>query len=74
VVVDGGDMMVVKRVRERRKRKEVDSWLRIIGGLRHSNIVSLRAYYDSNEELLLVYDFLPNGSLHSLLHGLCFFP
>lgn len=69
VVVDGGDMVVVKRVRERRKRKEVDSWLRIIGGLRHSNIVSLRAYYDSNEELLLVYDFLPNGSLHSLLHG-----
>ncbi|KAJ6406505.1 hypothetical protein OIU84_010093 [Salix udensis] len=69
VVMDGGDTVVVKRVRERRKRKELDSWLRIIGGLRHSNIVSLRAYYDSNEELLLVYDFLPNGSLHSLLHG-----
>ncbi|CAK7352956.1 unnamed protein product [Dovyalis caffra] len=69
VLMDGGDVVVVKRVKERRKRKEVDGWLRIIGGIRHSNIVSLRAYCNSNEELLLVYDFLPNGSLHSLLHG-----
>ncbi|KAJ4833787.1 hypothetical protein Tsubulata_014702 [Turnera subulata] len=69
VVMDGGDVAVVKRVRERRKRKEVDGWLRVVGGLRHCNVVSLRAYYNSSEELLLVYDYLPNGSLHSLLHG-----
>ncbi|KAK8602463.1 hypothetical protein V6N13_057908 [Hibiscus sabdariffa] len=69
VVTDGGDVVVVKRVRQRRRRRDVDGWLRIIGGLRHANIVSLIAYYNSKEELLLVYDFLPNGSLHSLLHG-----
>ncbi|CAA6671670.1 unnamed protein product [Spirodela intermedia] len=38
-------------------------------GLRHPNVTSLRAYYHSDDELLLVYDYLPNGSLHSLLHG-----
>ncbi|KAL7166463.1 hypothetical protein ACSBR2_037186 [Camellia fascicularis] len=72
VVMGGGDVVVVKRVRrrERRKRKEVDGFLKEIGGLRpHPNVVSLRAYYYSKEELLLVYDFLPNASLHSLLHG-----
>ncbi|XP_022750088.1 probable leucine-rich repeat receptor-like protein kinase At1g68400 [Durio zibethinus] len=70
VLMDGGDVVVVKRVRQRRKRrKDVDGWLRVMGGLRHTNIVNLIAYYNSKDELLLVYDFLPNGSLHSLLHG-----
>lgn len=70
VVMDGGgDVVVVKRVRQRRRWRNVDGWLRLIGGLRHANIVSLIAYYNSKDELLLVYDFLPNGSLHSLLHG-----
>ncbi|PRQ27970.1 putative protein kinase RLK-Pelle-LRR-III family [Rosa chinensis] len=64
------DMVAVKRMRERRIHgKEIEAWLRIVGELKHSNIVSLRAYHNSNYELLLVYDFLPNGSLHSLLHG-----
>ncbi|XP_071920193.1 probable leucine-rich repeat receptor-like protein kinase At1g68400 [Coffea arabica] len=70
VVMDGGDVVVVKRVREKvKKMKDVDGFLREIGGLRHPNIVSLRAYYSSREELLLVYDFLQAGSLHNLLHG-----
>ncbi|XP_022730954.1 probable leucine-rich repeat receptor-like protein kinase At1g68400 [Durio zibethinus] len=69
VVMDGGDVVVVKRVRQRRRRRDLNGWLRILGGLRHTNIVSLIAYYNSKDELLLVYDILPNGSLHSLLHG-----
>lgn len=73
VVMDGGDVVVAKMVRGRTKKKEVDDWLRLIGGMRHSNMVSLRTYHHSNHQLLLVYDFLPNGSLHSLLHGLYFF-
>ncbi|OVA08430.1 Protein kinase domain [Macleaya cordata] len=69
VMMDNGDLVVVKRARERKKKKEIDGLLRDIGGLRHRNLVSLRAYYGSRDELLLIYDFLPNGSLHSLLHG-----
>ncbi|KAK6927276.1 Protein kinase domain [Dillenia turbinata] len=69
VVMEGGDAVVVKRVRQRRKRNGYDWFLREIGGLRHCNVVSLRAYYSSPDELLLVFDFLPNQSLWSLLHG-----
>ncbi|KAF9614188.1 hypothetical protein IFM89_015696 [Coptis chinensis] len=74
VVMDNGDVVVVKRAKERRKKKEIGGLLKEIGGLRHHNIVSLRAFYGSRDELLLVYDYLPNGSLHSLLHGNSFSP
>ncbi|GMI91130.1 hypothetical protein like AT5G43020 [Hibiscus trionum] len=40
-----------------------------VGGLRHPNLVPLRAYFQAKEERLLIYDFQPNGSLFSLIHG-----
>jgi serine/threonine protein kinase len=39
-----------------------------VGGLRHPNLVPLRAYFHAKEERLLVYDYQPNGSLFSLIH------
>lgn len=35
----------------------------------HANLVPLRAYYYSVDEKLLVYDYMPMGSLSALLHG-----
>ncbi|WOL20407.1 hypothetical protein Cni_G29212 [Canna indica] len=68
--------VVVKRVRrkttkEKKGIKEEERLLKEMGRWRHTNVVSLRAYHysSSGEELLLVYDFLPNGSLSNLLHG-----
>ncbi|KAG6532831.1 probable inactive receptor kinase At5g67200 [Zingiber officinale] len=43
--------------------------MQVVGRLRHPNLVPLRAYFHSKEERLLVYDYRPNGSLHSLIHG-----
>ncbi|KAH0460789.1 hypothetical protein IEQ34_008364 [Dendrobium chrysotoxum] len=40
-----------------------------VGRLRHPNLVPLRAFFQAKEERLLVYDYQPNGSLHSLIHG-----
>ncbi|OEL36373.1 putative leucine-rich repeat receptor-like protein kinase [Dichanthelium oligosanthes] len=68
-----GEVVVVKRMRRRegasredeRRRREL---AREMGTWRHANIVGLRAFYASTEELLLVFDYIPNGSLHSLLH------
>ncbi|GLT34223.1 hypothetical protein SLA2020_087490 [Shorea laevis] len=40
-----------------------------VGGLRHPNLVPLRAYFQAHEERLLIYDYEPNGSLFSLIHG-----
>ncbi|CAL4947826.1 unnamed protein product [Urochloa decumbens] len=68
-----GEAVVVKRLRRRqgasredeRRRREL---AREMGTWRHANVVGLRAFYASAEELLLVFDYIPNGSLHSLLH------
>ncbi|XP_028783463.1 L-type lectin-domain containing receptor kinase IV.1-like [Neltuma alba] len=40
-----------------------------IGRLRHRNLVSLLGYCRRKGELLLVYDFMPNGSLDKYLHN-----
>ncbi|XP_040998821.1 probable inactive receptor kinase At5g67200 [Juglans microcarpa x Juglans regia] len=40
-----------------------------VGGLRHPNLVPMRAYFQNKEERLVVYDFQKNGSLFSLIHG-----
>ncbi|KAK9102567.1 hypothetical protein Sjap_019821 [Stephania japonica] len=69
VVMDSGDVVVVKRAKRLRKKREIEGLLRVIGGLRHRNLMNLRAYYCSRDELLLVNDFVTKGSLHSLLHG-----
>ena len=63
--------MAVKRLKDANPcaRNEFEQYMEIIGKIKHPNIVRFRAYYYAKEEKLLVYDYLPNGSLHSLLHG-----
>ncbi|KAL6615901.1 hypothetical protein ACP70R_038171 [Stipagrostis hirtigluma subsp. patula] len=68
-----GEVVVVKRLRRREGASREDerrrrALVREMGTWRHDNIVGLRAFYASAEELLLVFDYMPNGSLHSLLH------
>ncbi|KAL3613545.1 hypothetical protein CASFOL_034445 [Castilleja foliolosa] len=62
--------VVVKRLRDMAMgEKEFREKMEEIGRLDHENLVPLRAYFYNKEEQLLVYDFLPMGSLSSLLHG-----
>lgn len=70
-VLDDGCTVAVKRLKDANPcaRKEFEQYMDLIGKLKHPNIVRFRAYYYAKEEKLLVYDYLPNGSLHSLLHG-----
>ncbi|KAM7517042.1 hypothetical protein LguiA_006625 [Lonicera macranthoides] len=49
--------------------EEFERHMESVGGLRHPNLVPLRAYYQAKDERLLVYDYQPNGSLFSLIHG-----
>jgi serine/threonine protein kinase len=49
--------------------KEFQTEVEAIGKLRHPNVVTLRAYYWSVDEKLLIYDYIPNGSLDTALHG-----
>lgn len=44
-----------------------------LGKIRHENLVPLRAFYQGKRgEKLLIYDYLPNRTLHDLLHGKLF--
>lgn len=70
-LLEDGCAVAVKRLKDANPcgRKEFEQYMDVIGKLKHPNVVRLRAYYYAKEEKLLVYDYLPNGSLHSLLHG-----
>ncbi|RLN03690.1 putative inactive leucine-rich repeat receptor-like protein kinase [Panicum miliaceum] len=52
-----------------RRRRAFEAEAAAIGRARHPNVARLRAYYYAPDEKLLIYDYLPNGSLHSALHG-----
>ncbi|KAF5206983.1 Leucine-rich repeat receptor-like protein kinase pxc1 [Thalictrum thalictroides] len=69
--LDDGYLLAVKRLKDANPctRKDFEQYMDVIGKLRHPNIVCLRAFYYAKDEKLLVYDYLPNGSLHYLLHG-----
>ncbi|KAG8058750.1 hypothetical protein GUJ93_ZPchr0002g24847 [Zizania palustris] len=63
--------VAVKRVshESRQGMKEFIAEVASIGRLRHRNVVQLLGYCRLRDELLLVYDYMPNGSLDKYLHG-----
>ncbi|GKV26634.1 hypothetical protein SLEP1_g35899 [Rubroshorea leprosula] len=63
---DSGTNVAVKRVSRRSKQgiKEYESEVKIISRLRHKNLVKLIGWCHE-KELLLAYEFMPNGSLDS---------
>ncbi|KAJ8767769.1 hypothetical protein K2173_020709 [Erythroxylum novogranatense] len=62
--------IAVKRVshESRQGMKEFVAEIVSIGRLRHRNLVSLLGYCRRKGELLLVYDYMPNGSFDKYLH------
>ncbi|KZV42097.1 Leucine-rich repeat transmembrane protein kinase family protein [Dorcoceras hygrometricum] len=70
-ILDDGNVVAVKRLKDLNVngKKEFEQQMEILGRLRHSNLVSLKAYYFARDEKLLVYDYMPNGNLFWLLHG-----
>ncbi|KAK1305977.1 putative inactive receptor kinase [Acorus calamus] len=71
IIDEGGLAVAVKRLTTSRysNGKAFDRCVRLIGRVRHEHIVSLRACYRNDGERLLVYDYMPNGSLQTLLHN-----
>ncbi|RCV07500.1 hypothetical protein SEVIR_1G253900v4 [Setaria viridis] len=67
--VSGVEVAVKKVSHESRQgMKEFVAEVVTIGQLRHRNLVQLLGYCRRHGELLLVYDYMPNGSLDKLLH------
>ncbi|XP_019430937.1 PREDICTED: probable inactive receptor kinase At5g58300 isoform X2 [Lupinus angustifolius] len=70
-VLEEGTTVVVKRLKEVMVgKKEFEQQMEIVGRIGcHSNVMPLRAFYYSKDEKLLVYNYMPGGSLFFLLHG-----
>lgn len=72
-VLDNSLIVTVKRLDAGRlagtSKESFETHMESVGGLRHPNLVPLRAFFQAHEERLLIYDYEPNGSLFSLIHG-----
>ncbi|MFS8034495.1 putative protein kinase RLK-Pelle-LRR-III family [Helianthus anomalus] len=69
-VLEMGFAVAVKRLKDvTMADKEFREKIEGVGAMDHENLVPLRAYYCNGEEKLLVYDYMPMGSLSALLHG-----
>ncbi|KAG6710008.1 hypothetical protein I3842_06G160700 [Carya illinoinensis] len=66
---DSNIFVAIKRVSKGSKQgiKEYAAEVKIISRLRHRNLVQLIGWCHERRELLLVYEFMPNGSLDSHL-------
>ncbi|XP_059070674.1 L-type lectin-domain containing receptor kinase IX.1-like [Cryptomeria japonica] len=65
------ETVAVKRISQgsKQEQKEYISEVSIISKLRHRNLVQLHGWCHEKGRLLLVYKFLPNGSLDRYLFG-----
>ncbi|KAG6639547.1 hypothetical protein I3843_10G103500 [Carya illinoinensis] len=68
-----GEEVAVKKLLGISKGSSHDNGLsaeiRTLGKIRHRNIVRLLAFCSNKETNLLVYEYMPNGSLGEVLHG-----
>ncbi|KAL5711398.1 L-type lectin-domain containing receptor kinase VIII.1 [Ranunculus cassubicifolius] len=69
LIQETGTFVAVKRCSHggSEGRAEFLSELSIIGSLRHRNLVHLQGWCHEKGEILLVYDYMPNGSLDKVL-------
>ncbi|KAK4385126.1 putative inactive receptor kinase [Sesamum angolense] len=64
--MNNGVRIVVKRLSKSPTISEVDfkRHMDIVGKIRHENVVAVRAYYSSEEERLMLYDYYSKGSVY----------
>ncbi|KAE8654977.1 hypothetical protein F3Y22_tig00117034pilonHSYRG00357 [Hibiscus syriacus] len=76
VVLDNGLAVAVRRLGDggEQRLKEFQTEVEAIGKIRHPNAVNLRAYCCSDDEKLLIYDYITNGNLTAAIHGKSGFP
>ncbi|CAH2074623.1 unnamed protein product [Thlaspi arvense] len=65
------DQIAVKKITPNSMQgvREFVAEIESLGRLRHKNLVNLRGWCKHKNDLLLIYDYIPNGSLDSLLYS-----
>ncbi|CAN1815063.1 Probable LRR receptor-like serine/threonine-protein kinase At4g37250 [Linum perenne] len=64
-VLEDGTSFAVRRIGENQleRFRDFENQVRVISKLVHPNLVRIRGFYWGPEEKLVIYDFVPNGSL-----------
>nr|ACR38889.1 leucine rich repeat transmembrane protein serine-threonine kinase [Apopellia endiviifolia (species B)]ACR38898.1 leucine rich repeat transmembrane protein serine-threonine kinase [Apopellia endiviifolia (species B)] len=70
-VLEDGHMLAIKRLEEQALMNEhaFGKQCAHLAEVMHPNLLQMRAYCWSPQEKLLIFDYMPNGSVYSLLHG-----
>ncbi|KAG9129394.1 hypothetical protein Leryth_024228 [Lithospermum erythrorhizon] len=72
-VMPNGEQVAVKRLPAMSRGSSHDhgfnAEIQTLGRIRHRHIVRLLGFCSNNETNLLVYEYMPNGSLGEMLHG-----
>ncbi|CAN0914746.1 G-type lectin S-receptor-like serine/threonine-protein kinase At2g19130 [Linum grandiflorum] len=56
--------------RQAENRKQFHAEVRTLGAIQHINLVGLRGFSSDNNTMMLVYDYMPNGSVSSHLFNI----
>ncbi|KAK1404239.1 putative leucine-rich repeat receptor-like protein kinase [Heracleum sosnowskyi] len=69
-LLENAPAVAVKRLKEMNSlsKKDFVQQMKLLGQMRHENIVHIVSFYFSKEEKLVVHEFVPDGSLFHLLH------
>lgn len=70
-MLECGFVVAVKRLKEMKalSKKDFVQQMHLIGNMKHENLAEIISFYHSKEEKLIIYEYVPDGSLFSLLHG-----
>lgn len=65
--------IAVKKLKAMNSKAEMEFAVEVevLGRVRHKNLLGLRGYCAGTGQRLIVYDYMPNLSLLSHLHGQC---
>ncbi|CAN1150790.1 Probable inactive receptor kinase At1g48480 [Linum perenne] len=68
--LESGSIFAVKRLRKVNvlPQKEFVQQMQLLGNLKHHNLAPVISFYYSPDQKLIIYEFVPGGNLHELLH------
>lgn len=69
-ILSNGQVVAIKRIKSSPLAKDhFLSELHVLGQLRHRNLLKILGYFHNGQEMILLSKFMPNLSLHILLHA-----